>query len=105
MNPCSNLTDRETIFAIDFSSLNFDKSIPTDIVEPLTQSMPIADIEDLAIQSVEYSRFSVGPNIPRGKFVALYKVWINRSISKDIAAEVLVVLDGEQATYLYHFWL
>lgn len=95
-NLCGNLTDMKTTFAIDLSSLSFDKSFPTDIVESYTQSMPIADIENLAIQSGEYSRFSVDPNISREKFVALYKIWINRSLYKEIAAEVLVIREGDQ---------
>lgn len=88
------LTDIKTTFAMDFRSLNPEELIPTDIVEVYTKSIPINDIEDLAIQSGEYSRFVIDPNIPREKCVSLYKTWINRSVSKEIAEEVLVIREG-----------
>lgn len=59
---CGNLADRKTTFAIDFCSLDFNKIISTDIVEPFADSMSVADLESLAIQSGEYSRFAVDPN-------------------------------------------
>jgi dTDP-4-amino-4,6-dideoxy-D-galactose acyltransferase len=58
--------------------------------------MPISDIEGLAIESGEYSRFSVDTNLPREKFVDLYKIWINRSLSKEIASEVLVIREEDR---------
>lgn len=57
--------------------------------------MPIADLEALAIQSGPYSRFSVDPKLPEEKFIELYKIWINRSLKKEIADEVLVIREGE----------
>ena len=90
------LADKKTIFAVDLGSLNFEKFISTDIVEPFTQSMSVSDLQDLAIQSGEYSRFSVDEKIPREKFVGLYNIWINRSLSKEIAEEVLVIRDGKR---------
>ena len=57
-------------------------------------STPTAEIEKLSIQSGEYSRFSTDPNIPRDKFEALYKEWIHKSLNKEIADEVLVILDN-----------
>jgi len=90
------LADKKTTFAIDLGSLNYEKCISTDIVEAFTQSMRISDIQDLAIQSGEYSRFVVDEKIPREKFVGLYNIWINRSLSKEIAEEVLVIRDGKR---------
>lgn len=90
------LADNKTTFAMDFRILNCEEFVSTDIVEAYTQSMPIKDIEDLAIQSGEYSRFAVDQNIPREKFVALYKIWIHRSLRKEIAQEVLVIRDDER---------
>lgn len=93
---CGNLTDRKTTFAIDFCSQDFNKLLPNDIVEPFADSMSVADLEGLAIQSGEYSRFAVDPNLPKDKFVSLYKIWINRSLRKEIASEVLVIRDGDK---------
>ena len=91
---CGHLVDTKTTFAMDFRSLNLDDFNSIDIVEAYSQSMPIADIEDLAIQSGEYSRFAVDPNLPREKYLALYKIWINRSLDKEIASEVLVIQEA-----------
>jgi len=91
-----NLVDKKTTFVMDFGSLNFEEIISTDIVEFYTESMSHKEIEDLAIQSGEYSRFAVDRNIPRDKFVALYSIWINRSLRKEIAEEVLVIREGER---------
>lgn len=91
---CGHLVDIKTTFVIDFRSFDLDSFISTDIVEPYSLSMPIADIEDLAIQSGEYSRFAIDPHLPREQFVSLYKTWINRSLSKEIASEVLVIRDA-----------
>ncbi len=91
-----NLVDRKTTFAIDFSSADLHEIVPDDIIEPFTDSMPVAALEDLAIQSGEYSRFAVDPNLPKEIFFTLYKTWINRSLRKEIANEVLAIRNGDQ---------
>jgi len=52
------------------------------------------ELEKLSIQSGKYSRYSVDKNIKRDKFEKLYTIWIKRSIGKEIADEVLVILDN-----------
>ncbi len=89
------LVDRKTTFSIDFSSVNLKEIASTDIVEPFIYSMPVADLEALAIESGKYSRFAVDPKLPRERFIALYKVWVNKSLSKEISDEVLVIRDGD----------
>lgn len=90
-----NLTDYKTTFALDFRDVDFEKFANFDIVEAYTQSMPYNDIVELAIQSGEYSRFSVDPNIPKERFLTLYKIWIDRSLAKEIAEEVLVIREDK----------
>lgn len=85
------LADNKKTFFIDFVAMNLEEGRYGDIVEEYTPSMSIKELEMLAIQSGEYSRFAVDPKIPREKFFDLYKIWINRSIKKEIAEEVLVV--------------
>ena len=87
--------DRKTTFVVDLRTLHFDRIPLADRVEPFADPMAVADLQSLAIQSGEFSRFAVDPNLPKDKFVALYKVWIDRSIRKDIASEVLVIRDGD----------
>lgn len=45
---------------------------------------------DLAIQSGHYSRFSTDPNIPQSSFETLYKIWLDRSVRREIAEDVFV---------------
>ncbi len=45
---------------------------------------------ELAVQAGGWSRFSVDPDVPREKFVELYRIWIERSVRREIANEVLV---------------
>ena len=54
-----------------------------------------ADFESLALASGEYSRFRTDPNVPRGVFQNLYKIWIRRSLSGEIADTVLALFEGQ----------
>ncbi len=88
------LVDRKTTFSINLNRLNSDNFISTDIVKKYDPSMSSNELEKLSIQSGKYSRYSVDKNIKRDKFEKLYTIWIKRSIGKEIADEVLVILDN-----------
>jgi dTDP-4-amino-4,6-dideoxy-D-galactose acyltransferase len=88
------LVDTKTTFVIDFRALDLAAFLSTSIVEAYIPSMPAADLERLAIQSGAYSRFAVDPQFPREKFLALYSIWIARSLNREIATEVLVIREG-----------
>lgn len=90
------LADKKITFTIDLESLNYKKHISTDIVEAFKQSMRISDIQNLAFQSGEHSRFVVDNKIPREKFLGLYSTWIRRSLNKEISEEVFVIRDGKR---------
>lgn len=90
------LADIKTTFAMDFGTVTLEEYVPNDIVESYMSFMSIKDIEDLAIQSGKYSRYAVDPNIPMEKFEALYKIWVNRSLKKEIAKEVLVIREDDR---------
>lgn len=63
--------------------------------------VPSQKILDIALQTGIYSRFNVDENIGKGKYEEMYKTWIERSINREIANEVLVYeVDGEVAGYL-----
>lgn len=91
------LADKKTTFVTDLRSLNPEDLDYTSIVESYNQSMSFNEIKGLAIQSGEYSRFAVDRNIPKDKFAALYSIWINLSVKKMIAEEVLVIREEERA--------
>ena len=89
------LVDIKTTFTVALKRLNLDNFIPTNIIVPYSLSMPITEIEDLAIQSGEYSRFAIDQHFPNQKFEALYKNWISQSLNKNIADEVLIIQDSD----------
>lgn len=87
------LVDTKTTFLTDLTALNLihvDGSVP---VESCDVAFPRDALRALAVQSGEYSRFAVDPNIPRAKFEELYMRWIDGSLSREIADEVLVIRD------------
>ena len=80
---------------MDFGGMNHNDLILVDIVKPYASSMRIGDLERLAVQTGEYSRFNVDPNFPKEKFIELYKTWIRNSVRKELADEVLTIQQGE----------
>lgn len=91
------LVDLKTTFMIELSSSTMDDSMSTDIVRPYSVSMQLKDLEALAVQSGQFSRFATDSRLPREKFIMLYKTWINRSLRQEIAKEVLVIEEGGHA--------
>jgi len=87
------LVDAKTTFAIDLLGLS-DDLLSIDLVEPYSPSMPVAELEELAVLSGACSRFALDPRIPRDKVAALYRTWMNRSLAKEMASEVLVIREG-----------
>jgi dTDP-4-amino-4,6-dideoxy-D-galactose acyltransferase len=87
------LAAKKITFCMDFYSDNSYTKLTDLNTEPYHKSMPVKDIESLAIQSGKYSRFAVDPRFPKDKFTSLYKTWINKSLQKEIASEVLVIRD------------
>lgn len=85
------LVDRKTTFTMDFGKLKPGNLDIADTIKPYNPSMPIGDLERLAVQSGEYSRFSVDPYFPKEKFVELYTTWIRKSLAKELADEVLTI--------------
>jgi dTDP-4-amino-4,6-dideoxy-D-galactose acyltransferase len=51
---------------------------------------------DLALQSGVYSRFKLDPKLPRDAYEKLYSIWIENSVNRSIADEVLVFMENGQ---------
>jgi len=51
---------------------------------------------DLAYQAGAYSRFKMDPNLNKGEFEKLYKLWIERSLNGEIAFDVLGYQQGNE---------
>lgn len=52
-------------------------------------------LAQLALQSGEQSRFKVDSNMPDGAWEGLYRAWMNRSLTHEIAEAVLIETDGD----------
>ena len=48
------------------------------------------DILNLTLQSGEYSRFKLDTNFVNNEFEKLYKTWIDKSISGDLATDIII---------------
>jgi dTDP-4-amino-4,6-dideoxy-D-galactose acyltransferase len=90
-----SLVDLKTTFIRSLDSIAASDPEKDPVIVPYSPSMPESGMISLAIQSGLYSRFAVDSRIPKEKFESLYTTWILRSISRDIAEEVLVHFDGE----------
>ncbi|MCZ2845607.1 MAG: GNAT family N-acetyltransferase [Candidatus Bathyarchaeota archaeon] len=60
----------------------YDKNFPDD------------NLIKLALRAGEQSRFKVDPNIPNAKSDELFKIWIEKSVQKELATDVLVYREG-----------
>ncbi|MEJ5992152.1 GNAT family N-acetyltransferase [Ramlibacter sp. PS3R-8] len=86
------LVDRKVTYRIEAGALPTRHPLPA--VRPYEAGMPQADLERLAVQSGKYSRFHVDPRFPDPKFVELYLLWLRKSLTREIADEVLVATEG-----------
>jgi dTDP-4-amino-4,6-dideoxy-D-galactose acyltransferase len=84
------LVDKKATFEINLRNINLDR-LPLPKSEPYSSSLPFSQLEKLAIQSGIFSRFAIDNRFSHEKFTALYKTWIRKSISGEMADEVLVI--------------
>ena len=87
--------DEKTTFLLDLANIRPDGRTLNVAVEPFDPSMASAQLEALAVQAGEHSRFAVDPRVPRCKFIELYTLWIRKSVSRELADEVLVIRGGD----------
>jgi dTDP-4-amino-4,6-dideoxy-D-galactose acyltransferase len=88
------LADRKVTFVMSAQEIQAVAGNPTgsDLpVEEYPDTVPTPELEELALQAGIFSRFRIDTRIPEERFAALYKIWINRSVAREIAAAVFVV--------------
>jgi dTDP-4-amino-4,6-dideoxy-D-galactose acyltransferase len=88
-----NLVDRKAVFRARLADLPAPQFIPgrDDVVILETAPGPASEaLLALAVEAGRFSRFHVDPNIPCGKFDALYRIWMERSMRRELADVVLV---------------
>ena len=83
------LADRKATFVMPVAAgLAQTPAAAAVTVEPTTEWT--ARLEDLALQSGAYSRFRRDPRLPSSVFVGIYREWLRKSLSGELARQVLV---------------
>lgn len=68
------------------------------LAEPYSGKQLTADLRRLAWQSGNYSRFKRDLNFKHNEFEKLYTAWLQNSVTKEIAREILVYRQGNTIT-------
>lgn len=61
-----------------------------DYIVVYNEDTASTELIELTLQSGAYSRFKIDPNFRNNEYVTLYKEWINKSVAREIADQVLV---------------
>ncbi|MDZ4820848.1 MAG: GNAT family N-acetyltransferase [Planctomycetota bacterium] len=93
------LVDRKVTFSRILSATETCAALPltpwriTSYTEPAASTQMIA----LAVAAGEYSRFGADRIYPRDRFIEMYRLWVERSVRRELAADVLVATrDGNE---------
>lgn len=89
------LVDRKAAFRIAIDPHGGQETAFSQIRSAFKEPLNPA-LLSLALQSGEYSRFRKDPAIAAGKYEAMYRAWIEKSLSGESAFDVLVYHEGEQ---------
>lgn len=84
------LADKKVTFVADVGQTSEHLSGMDWDIEEYADTLPCADMENLAIQIGKNSRFGIDPRITEDKLIAMYKHWIRNSVNKQVADAVLV---------------
>jgi dTDP-4-amino-4,6-dideoxy-D-galactose acyltransferase len=87
------LADQKTTFVMSVSARILDATTLPPNIRPTTVYTP--QLESLAWQSGEYSRFRIDPRFDAGVFRQLYSHWLRNSLAGTIAQRVLVWYSAE----------
>jgi dTDP-4-amino-4,6-dideoxy-D-galactose acyltransferase len=83
-----HLADEKRVY---LKSLSNETILPNPNIASFSAERVIPErLYDLAIQSGHYSRFALDPHLPKDGFKQLYRTWLERSVSRAIAEDVLV---------------
>lgn len=90
------LVDRKTIFEMDLPATVFHDTAPDIPILPYIPGAADETLFELALQAGEYSRFARDPQFPHEIFQALYREWMRKSLSGELADAVLAAGSAEQ---------
>ncbi len=100
------LTDRKATFARSISpelEQHLSRGGKDYCISEYRESMVTPALLHLALSAGAYSRFRVDPRFPAMHFVAMYRIWIERSVRREIAGAVLVARNSNSGGALSGF--
>lgn len=86
-----HLADRKVLFKKNIES----KKEQTSFVSEYTGNELTTELEQLAYESGKYSRFKTDKNFAENDFYRMYKIWILKSLTKEMADNVFVVKEDD----------
>ncbi len=92
----SKIIDKKVTFIknITVEDFDYDTNLLQNVKSALFQKLN-DDILSITYQTGEFSRFKIDSKLPTGSFEHLYKTWIQKSINKEIADEVIIINNNE----------
>jgi dTDP-4-amino-4,6-dideoxy-D-galactose acyltransferase len=84
------LADKKVTFFTDIGEIPVHSPASGWHIEEYADSMPCAELENLAILVGRHSRFRADPRIPKDRFLAMYRLWIRNSVKRQVADAVFV---------------
>lgn len=86
--------DTKVVYSKEIIFKNTFENNCSNVIPFNRQVLDYLQIEKLALVSGKYSRFAVDNKFIKNEFEKLYKIWIKKSIEKEIAKEVLVLVEN-----------
>jgi dTDP-4-amino-4,6-dideoxy-D-galactose acyltransferase len=90
------LVDKKITFFMRINEADNFTIPPFDNIKSYKLNSASEKLKSLALQSGIYSRFRIDPNFHNAEYERLYLVWIEKSVQRKIADEVLVYFENEK---------
>lgn len=87
------LVDRKLTYTRSLTTNAFDMQLPEQPGLPVVEfsaAVPSVPLVELALAAGGFSRFRIDAMIPHDKFASMYRLWIERSVKRELADVVLV---------------
>lgn len=81
-----SLVDQKVLFRKSLRDQDGDVSE----IKEYTEMSVSPELYEIALESGKYSRFKTDSKLPSGSYEKLYRIWIEKSVSKEIADKVFV---------------
>lgn len=94
----NNFSEIKVLFSKKLKPQNFSED---KIISFEKTNFQLSDLHELAYESGKYSRFLLDSNFRKDKFQKLYKIWVDNSLTKKFADDVLVMsIDNALAGFI-----